>query len=379
MILRQTAAIFLDAYRELNAKRLFWFVLVISLLVVAAFGIIGINDRGLTVLWFQFDSGWLTSKQFPPELLYKFIFAQLAIPVWLTWIATILALVSTAGMIPDFIASGSVELSLSKPISRARLFLTKFLAGLLFVTLQVVVFTLASFLVIGIRGGAWEPRLFLAVPIVVCFFSYLFSVCALLGLLTRSTIASLLLTLLVWFAVFALHATEQAFVNQRIMSELRIETLTRMVASLESQVAKEVEKLPLAAEGQPAPVAPTQPILDRRRTMLADERATVERWTRWQSRLFAAKTVLPKTSETVELLNRNLLSQQDMERFMRDQDDRVPGGGIFSEVPINMRTLQQRAEEEQRSRTVPWVIGTSLAFEAVILIIACIIFIRRDF
>ena len=32
------------------------------------------------------------------------------------------------------------------------------MAGLLFVTLQVTIFCHASFLVIGLRGGAWEPR-----------------------------------------------------------------------------------------------------------------------------------------------------------------------------------------------------------------------------
>jgi ABC-type transport system involved in multi-copper enzyme maturation permease subunit len=391
MILRQTAALFLDAYRELNAKRLFWFVLVISLLVVCAFAMVGIGPRGLTVLWFEFDTPMVTSKRFPPELLYKFIFSQLAIPIWLTWIATVLALVSTAGIIPDFVASGSIELSLSKPISRARLLITKFLTGLLFVTLQVVLFTAASFLVIGLRGGAWEPRLFLAVPIVVCFFSYLYCICALLGLVTRSTIASLLLTLLVWFAVFAVHSVEQVFVSQKLTAQMRIETLTRMVATLEGQVAREKAALAAPAEGEapvtpPAtpsvapPVAPTQAALDKRLVDLADERGSLDRWNRWQGRLFAAKTVLPKTSETIELLARNLMSDQDIKRFMpEDRDVAPPGGGIFSEVPINVRELQSRIETEKRSRTVGWVIGTSLAFEAAMLAIACVIFIRKDF
>lgn len=382
MIFRQTAAIFLDAYRELNAKRLFWFVLVISLLVVGSIAMVGTGPRGITVLWFEFDTPMVTSKQFPPELVYKFLFSQLAIPIWLSWIAAILALVSTAGIIPDFIASGSIELSLSKPISRARIFLTKYTAGLLFATLQVVAFSAASFLVIGLRGGAWEPRLFLAVPIVVCFFSYLYCVCALLGLLTRSTIASLLLTLLVWFSVFAMHSVEQIFLAQKVTSELRIESLTRMVASLEDQVAREVPRLPEAQEGAAPPVAPTQPALDARRARLAEERNELERWTRWQGRFFAIKTVLPKTTETIDLLARNLLSEDDLKRFMPEDRD-IPGGaaaaGMFSEVPINFREQQLRIESANRSRTIGWVIGTSLAFEAVVLALACVIFIRRDF
>ncbi len=380
IIVRQTAAIFLDAYRELNAKRLFWFVLVISLLVVGAMAIFGIGPRGLTVLWFEFDTPMVTSKRFSPDLLYKFIFSQVAIPIWLTWIAAILALISTAGIIPDFVASGSIELSLSKPISRSRLFITKFLTGLLFATLQVVVFTVASFVVIGVRGGTWEFRIFLAVPIVVCFFSYLFCMCALLGLLTRSTIASLLLTLLLWFGIFGVHSAEQILLSQKITSELRVESLTRMIGHLEAQVAKEVEKLPEPKEGEAAPTAPTQGALDKRRVDLEKEQRNVETWITWQGRLFKAKTILPKTTETIELLGRNLLSEEDLKKFMPpDRDMSGPSGGIFSDAPINMREMQARIESANRSRSVGWVIGTSLAFEAVILGIACVVFMRRDF
>src|SRR6185437_5144958 len=101
------------------------------------------------------------------------------------------------------IGGGSIDLYLAKPIGRARLFLTKYLAGLLFVTLQVVVISVGSFFVLGLRGHDWEPGLFWAIPIVVCFFSYLFAVCVLLGVKTRSTIAALLLTILCW-TTFAL-------------------------------------------------------------------------------------------------------------------------------------------------------------------------------
>src|SRR5690606_5882545 len=112
-----------DAYRELNAKRLFWFVLAVSGPVVAAFAAIGINERGITVLWWELELFGLTSEMVPPERLYKAMFVQFGIGFWLSWLAMILALVSTAGMIPEFVASGSIELVLSKPVGRLRLLL----------------------------------------------------------------------------------------------------------------------------------------------------------------------------------------------------------------------------------------------------------------
>ena len=176
--MRQTIAIFADAYRSLNSQKLFWLSLAISGAVVAAFACVGINQQGVKLLFWQFDSPWLNAKIMPPAVFYKQLFVNGAIRYWLSWLAAILALVSTAGIFPGLIGSGTIDLFVSKPIGRLRLFFTEYLAGLLFVTLQVTIFSVASLLVIGLRGGVWEPGLLVAVPLVVCFFSYLFAVCA---------------------------------------------------------------------------------------------------------------------------------------------------------------------------------------------------------
>ena len=150
MILRQTAALFLDAYRELSARKLFWLVLILSGLVVAVFGAVGLNDKGIQFGPRQWTvpSDVVNTNFIAPQLFYKFVFASIGVPIWLGWIASILAVVSTASIFPDFVAGGSIELLLSKPIGRVRLFFTKFATGLLFVVLQVSVFALACFLVI---------------------------------------------------------------------------------------------------------------------------------------------------------------------------------------------------------------------------------------
>jgi len=154
-----------------------------------------------------------------PAVFYKQLFVSVGIGFWLSWLATILALISTAGIFPDLIGSGAIDLLVSKPIGRLRLFATEYLAGLLFVTLQVTLFGAASFLVIGLRGGAWEPGLLVAVPVVVCFFSYLFAVCVLLGVLTRSTVAALLLTFLFWFFVYGIGNAERSIAMIQVMQK----------------------------------------------------------------------------------------------------------------------------------------------------------------
>ncbi len=412
--LMQTRAMLVDAYRELNSKRLFWITMVLSALVVAVFGMFGINERGLTFLHWEWPLPFFNSKTIPPSLFYRFAFVNIGVPIWLTWIATSLALISTASIIPDFVAGGSIELTLSRPISRLRLFLTKFATGLLFVALQVSVFTLACFLVIAIRGGEIEWGIWLAVPIVVLFFSYLFSICALVGLITRSTIASLLITLLCWVACFAVNVTDAVFLQQRAQAEIAVIDNEKLVARRETQTRRllrdAVERnqpFPIAKEGEDQ-LEVVNPVLKFTRRELAEARLALADWEYWTDISVAVKTFLPKTSETIGLLNRGLVSMDELKKLGLIQDE-----SLDADLPEDPElTLDQSAksdpkadgkteakpeparrrrrggpdprgarivEEQMRNRTTLWIIGTSLAFEAVILGIACVIFVRRDF
>lgn len=347
----QTWAIFYDAYRALNAKKMFWVVLAISTLIVLSMAAVGINEQGLKVLFWQIDIGGLNSRTVPPALFYKSAFINLGVGLWLTWIATILALVSTAGIFPDLITSGSIDLVVSKPISRLRLFLTQYAAGLLFVTLQVTLFTVASFLVMGFRGGVWEPGVLVAVPLVVCFFSYLFGVCVLLGLLSRSTVAALLLTLLFWFFIWAVGVAENTLLTFRTMEE-------QGVSIMDMDQPENPSEAPGPANGaaSPADKAPETPEPPESGGSLAIA----------HNILYGMKTLLPKTTETMGLLDRTLIRLADLPQPADRHNRKRPDIG---------RSVQ----EKLRSRSVAWVVGTSLLFELVVVSLAAWVFCRRDY
>lgn len=391
----QTWALLLDAYRELNAKRLFWFVLVLTALVVLSFACVGLNERGVQVLVWTFDSTVINSTLIPASMFYKLMFDALGIKFWLTWAATILALVSTAAIIPDFIASGAIELTLSKPIGRLRLLYTKFLMGMLFVGLQVSVFTVACFFILGIRGGSWEPSIFLAIPIVLLFFSYLFSVCVLAGLVTRSTIASLLLTLLAWVFFWACGTADQITLmglqenGQRIkLLETRIrrqENNTRKM--IREQATKEGNEPPRVEDITPTMLDERNPALVATRTELSDIRKSRETWETSQRIVLAIKAFVPKTSETVDLLNRALVTTTDLQNRVNEASESEEASDEVEEQPRQRRrrggpfadTEANELQLEMRKRSLWWVLGTSLAFEGAVLGLAGIIFVRRDF
>ncbi len=386
-----------DSYRELNARKLFWITMGLSTLIVASFACVGINERGLTVLWWEFPVKFLAELMdagiIDRPLFYSFLFFTIGYNIWLTWAATILALVSTAGMIPDFVAGGAVELTLCRPIGRLRLFLTKYATGLLFVGLQVAVFTGLAFLVIGLRGGAWPWALWWSVPLVLAFFSFLYCVLVLVGLLTRSTMAALIIACTFWLLVWCLHAAETGiYVQLRAREEIKLDLQRARLAQVEKDLAKLGDvgtpdpSAPQPSSGDPnAPPWPPRVRLEEQiatwKERIAESEKSLKTYARVHSVLFAVKTILPKTSETMELLQRWLISGERMEQFITRGEQ--AGGVQFddSEGGVRIPARQVRAEVDKvlRGRSVAWVLGTSFAFEAVILGAACVVFCRRDF
>lgn len=390
MILRQTAAIFVDAYRELNAKKLFWITLLFSILIVAAYACFSIDARGVHFLWFTLPGTEEYASNLSPATFFKVWMYGVGIGFWLTWVATILALISTAGIFPDLLASGSIDLYLSKPISRLRLFLTKFLTGLLFVAVQVGVFVVGCLLVIGIRASAWEWSLLLAIPIVLAFFSYLYAICTFFGILTRSTITSLLLTLVVWFCLFGLNSVDEVLLQFRSEAQANIEYTQFRIADNEARA----ERLQARIDSDTANER-TQSQLESVKSTLESSREQLDRYQRrldglepWYQRTFLVKTFFPKTGETVALLSRYTIDLDELKALLppeqrADQDINLEELGYAQ--PGEATTVSEvipasiRVEMERRSRTLAWVLGTSFGFTGFILGIAAFFFCRRDY
>lgn len=394
-MITQTLALLWDAYRDLQARKMFWIVLALNVLGIGTFAFLGVKDGALTVLWFKVPM----DARMPAAmalLIYKRVFSSLVVGFWFTWLATILALVSTAGIFPDFLASGSVDLFFAKPISRLRLFLTKYLAGLLFVTLQVTVFTVLGFFVLGARASLWQPGLFLAIPLVLLFFSYLFAICVAFGVWTRSTMAALLLTLLAWVVIWGADFSERLFLSNNISTQTLEVRIDAQIAAANTQIAQAEAAPQTEAASSPAGAATvtTRPVLtadelaqlERRRDALTEQRKGLEVTPSdilAQNISYGIKTVLPKTGDTMRLLDRLLFTDKDLRDSVQMQEEAAPATGPqreeFRERQDETLESNLKLQEVERGRSAWWIIGTSLIFEAVVLGLAARSFCRRDF
>ena len=397
MIALQTIAIFRDAYRELNARKLFWLAMMLSGIVVLSFAMIGFEDGYLTVLIWKTPLP-LERLGMTPEMFFKFVFMNFGIKFWLAWITTIIAIVTTAGMIPDFITGGAIDLALSKPIGRVRLFLTKYAAALLFVALQVTVFTTLAFLVLGLRGKTWEPAVFLAIPLMIVFFSYLYCVSALVGLLTRSTIAAMIITLLFWFFLFLLNTTDSTLIMFKALNQESYERAEQRIELFERQRDERAAASGGGVRGALISAVADgydQGKIDRAIVQRDAAKDDLESFERWHGRLITVKTVFPKTTETIDLLERALIELVELEQFVDAINDsnsasreRIiideQGEETIEEFrgqfdPDADRIASRAQLEEFRARSILWIVGSSLGFEAAVLALCCWIFAKRDY
>ena len=378
--MRLFKAMIIDAYRQLSAAKLFWLTLGLSILVVLLYGSIGFNDAGMTMLFglFEVESEFITEGSPWARGLYLGIYSNFLITIWLSWVATVLALISTCSIFPDFVSEGSIELSLSKPISRIHIFAMKFFVSMLFVMLQVSIFCFGIFLCVGLRIGEWNWMIFIAIPIVTLFYSYLFSVTVFTGMITKSGIAALLVTGVFWMALFSVSLSEGALTaivtGEEVQLELYRDGIEKQQIMLDEIIAKSPEDFRIKKK---------QERIDYLITANEDAQELLGKIRPWQTGISWALTLLPKTSQTIGLLDRWLSNEDgfDLAAIMRgDMTELEAMEEIDSTSRLALRReTNKRMQKEYDGRSLWYVVGTSIIFEGLVLGLASLIFCRRDF
>lgn len=135
------------------------------------------------------------------------------------WVAVLVGVVITSFFIPNMLRKGTVDLLLVKPIQRWTLLTYKYLGGLTFVFLTTAYAIGGIWLVLGIRTGLWANGALLLILTITFFFAILYAISTFVGVITRSTISAILLTIGAWFLFFVIGTAYQVFNNQHIVEE----------------------------------------------------------------------------------------------------------------------------------------------------------------
>ncbi|MDP7189881.1 MAG: hypothetical protein QGI74_08460 [Phycisphaerales bacterium] len=368
-------AILRESWLTLQAEKLFKLVLGLNLLVIVAYASIGFDDTGVSLFFglSHVDSEYVHAGTPLARTLYLGIYSAFIVNLWLAWAASILALISTSSIFPSFLKEGAVELVMSRPTRRATIFFVKYIGGLLFVAVQVGIFTIGAFLAAGWRIDVWDPMIFLAIPLVTLFYSYLFCINVLAGIITRSTLTALLATLLFWFGTFSIHMVDDALSTHIIQLEEEADRAEKRIAELKA------DRKAAASENDTAEADDAEHWMQGPQKEAETARTAIDQLAPWETVVGIIRTTMPETDRTLNLLHREL--ERDSEVSLVDL---MAGRGFEDEneqtQEMDEYEVAGRRKMKEENEIPAWrIIGKSLIFEVIVLGLALWIFQRRDY
>ena len=130
---------------------------------------------------------------------------------WVLSVGLFIAILITANFIPETFLPGSLNLLMSKPVSRWGLLLAKFVGGCAFVSLCAVYLFAGVWLWLGIQMSIWDYSILWAIPLYILVFAIYYSVSTFVGVYSRNAILSIVVTILFWAACFLVGTTYNMF------------------------------------------------------------------------------------------------------------------------------------------------------------------------
>ena len=178
--------------REAYAKKIMTVYLAIASILLTGFGIVlifvdfsglfksspGINMTAnaaqLQVTGFNMFRGLFTGAVFSLNIFFS-IFA-------------------TSSFVTSMLVKGTIDLFISKPITRYQLLLGKYFGGVLVVLINVSYMILMLYFFIGLKFGIWETNFLFSILIITLAFSVLYALMVLLEIAFRGQVAALIIT-----------------------------------------------------------------------------------------------------------------------------------------------------------------------------------------
>ncbi len=127
-----------------------------------------------------------------------------------------LALIWTGGFFSSFLDPCSASVLLVKPVPRGLILVGKYVGVLAFVAAQVVIFVLGTWLALGLKTGCWRFEYLLCIPIFIVHFASFFAVSSFLAVRARSSIVCVLGSLAFWLICWGVNLSRHSV---RVASE----------------------------------------------------------------------------------------------------------------------------------------------------------------
>lgn len=133
---------------------------------------------------------------------------QSGIAVILYGLGIFLSIFATANLIPHMLEKGNIDLLLSKPLSRTKIFLAKYLGSLSIVTFNISYLVVIIWLILSFKTRIWNFGFLYSGALIIITFAIILSFMSLIGVMTRSSALVIMLAYSLFFLSQPLAASE---------------------------------------------------------------------------------------------------------------------------------------------------------------------------
>ena len=216
------AALIADTFRESFAKKIFWgfwgcsTVLLLLMLTVLSVDIV----EGSMAMVKLFGKEVSNGRPENVELIVDLALGGIA--AFLFSVGLFLAIFAAAGLIPTVFEPGRIELLASKPISRTRLLLGKYVGALAVVGLNIAYLVVGAWLVLGFKTGIWKVEFLGSAALAIFAFAVMLTVVALTAVVSNSAVLSTMVAYVVMLigAIAAHHEQIAPYFNSETPRQL---------------------------------------------------------------------------------------------------------------------------------------------------------------
>jgi len=140
----------------------------------------------------------------------------------LYFLCTFLAIFATAHLVPRMQEKGTIDLYLSRPVSRVKLLLSRYVAGLILAGTNIVYLIGSIWLIVMWKTHVVHPRFFLAGAVILLMIATLLAFAFVVGVITSSTAVSIMTSYGLFFfgVMLAAHDRLAAAVSKEWQSSL---------------------------------------------------------------------------------------------------------------------------------------------------------------
>ncbi|MCX7833046.1 MAG: hypothetical protein N2490_02400 [Ignavibacteria bacterium] len=207
-------ALMINTFKEAFARKVLLFIFILFSVIIILIPLI-INLDAVEVIPYMLQSD--------PNFSYdKFVLTvELAFISQVPFLVLMMIfIIMASSFVPSMLQKGYVEFILSRPISRTTIILSKYIAGIAIVFLAMIYIIFPVWLIISIKTGVWHFKFLYSIFWFTFIFASLYSLIILTGLITRSSILTLIFNLIIFFpisAVFSIRDTIYKFISNKVI------------------------------------------------------------------------------------------------------------------------------------------------------------------